>query len=142
MIESLLVITGFFYGNIFDIRTYSQVTNTQQFMKTLLFISFGFFALNSFSQVLSGDVVNEGRSLTTNPDFKIKSTNEGVIVYEVAVNREGVITSTFYKADQSTIKSTPLKVEANNYLRALKFESNTRYPQFQHALIKISFVKE
>lgn len=111
-------------------------------MKTLLFISFGLLALNSFSQVLSGDVVNEGRSLTTASDFKIKSTTEGIVVYDVTVNREGVITSTLYKAEQSSIKSTPLKVEANNYLRALKFEPNTRYPQFQHALIRITFVKE
>lgn len=111
-------------------------------MKTLLFISFGLIAFNSFSQVLSGNVVNEGRSLTTKPVFKIKSTTEGVIVYDVTVNREGVITSTLFKAEQSTIKSTPLKVEANNYLRSLKFEANTRYPQFQHALIKITFVKE
>jgi hypothetical protein len=111
-------------------------------MKTLVFLSLSLFSLNSYSQVLSGDVVNEGRSLTTAPDFKIKSTTEGVVVYDVTVNREGVITSTLYKAEQSTIKSTPLKIEANNYLRALKFEANTRYPQFQHALIKVTFVKE
>jgi hypothetical protein len=111
-------------------------------MKILVILSLSLFSLNSYSQVLSGDVVNEGRSLITAPDFKIKSTTEGVIVYDVTVNREGVITSTLYKAEQSTIKSTPLKVEASNYLRALKFEANTRYPQFQHALIKITFVKE
>lgn len=111
-------------------------------MKILVFLSLSLFSLNSYSQVLSGDVVNEGRSLTTNPDFKIKSTTEGVIVFDVTVNREGVITSTIYKAEQSTIKSTPLKMEAGNYLRSLKFEANTRYPQFQHALIKVTFVKE
>lgn len=111
-------------------------------MKTILFISFAFISLKSISQVLSGDVINEGRSLVTKADFKIKGTTEGVVVYDVTVNREGIIGSTLYKAEQSTITSTPLKIQAVNYLKSLKFEANTRYPQFQHALIKVTFVKE
>lgn len=99
------------------------------------------FCQISFSQLLSGDVINEGRSLLTKTDFKINSTTEGVVVYDITVNREGKVTSTLLKIEQSTINSTPLKMQAVNLLKSFKFEPNTRYPQVQHVLVKITFVK-
>lgn len=108
-------------------------------MKALFFVLF-FYPLLSFGQLISGTAVSEGRKLITKTDFKLKSTMEGVIYYEVAINRKGKITSTTFKPTNSTVKSTPLKIEAVNFLKGLEFDANDLYPEFHHALIAISFV--
>jgi hypothetical protein len=39
----------------------------------------------------------------------------------------------------TTITSTPMQIDAKNYVKKLKFKAGTGYPKFQHAKVKITF---
>lgn len=100
---------------------------------TLLFCSF-----QSNAQLISGDVVKEGRKLKSPTDFSIASNKTGVIYFELAVDREGNVTSERLILDKTTITSTPTRVKAKEYVSGLKFEPGTHYPQFHNVVIKIT----
>jgi hypothetical protein len=110
-------------------------------MKIVFFVAFLLFSNSSFSQLISGDLVSERRRLLTETNFTLEGNSEGTVAYELAVDREGKVTSTLLKSELTTITSTPLKMEANNYLKGFVFEPGTYYPKFHHVIVKITFVK-
>lgn len=99
----------------------------------LLFCSF-----QSNAQLISGDVVKEGRKLKTPTDFTFESNKTGVIYFELAVDRVGNVTSERLILDKTTITSTPTRVKVKEYVSSLKFEPGTHYPQFHNVVIKIT----
>ena len=109
-------------------------------MKIVLY-AFAFLSVNSvFSQLISGDVVDSKRSLLTETDFTIKASSEGVVVYELAVDKKGNVTAETLVGSMTTIKSTPMRLDAKNMVHKFKFKEGL-YPQFQHVRVKITFVK-
>lgn len=92
------------------------------------------------SQVLTGTLVDSGRKLlSTTENFTISSAAEGVVVVELAVNREGIVTGTKIIGEQSTIKSTPSRMKAENAAKKLKFTAGTRYAAFEHVRVKYNY---
>ena len=109
-------------------------------MKVFLLI-ISLFSINiSFSQLISGDLVQSGRQLITETDFTIKGTKEGVVVYDLSVDLKGNVTSAVLVGAMTTIKSTPTQMDVKSYVTKLKFVAGNGYPKFHHATIKITVV--
>ena len=107
----------------------------------IIFISF-FIVKNSYSQIISGEILDSGRKLITLSDFVIKSDRSGEVVYEIAIDIKGDVTSATIVNSLTTIKSTPLKLDAKNLINTFKFEPGTFYPKFHHSRVKITFVEK
>ena len=112
-------------------------------MKKLIVVFISFFIFNhSYSQIISGEILNSGRKMLTMSDFTIKSDRSGVVVFDISVDIKGDITSATIVNSLTTIKSTPLKMEAKNLINTFKFEPGTFYPKFHHCSIKITFIEK
>jgi hypothetical protein len=96
---------------------------------------------SAHSQLLSGEIIDANRKMTSTSTFTINSFYEGYVVYEIAVNNVGKVTSERFIAEKSTVKSTPANIEAKNLLKSLTFEPGDGFPKFHHAMVKIKFVK-
>ena len=83
-------------------------------------------------------LVDEGRSIIGNPEYTITGFSDGFAKYELAVNREGVVTSA--RLIESSLKSTPAKYEIRNHVVKFKFEKGTYYPKFHHVVVKITMI--
>ncbi len=112
-------------------------------MKKLLLLTIAFLSYSQAeSQILTGTLVDSGRKLlTVNEKFIIPSAAEGTVVVELAVNREGIVTGTKIIGDQSTIKSTPSRMKAENAAKKLTFTAGTRYAPFEHVRVKYTYTK-
>lgn len=110
-------------------------------MKTLTILLFTLVSSISFGQLIDGTLVDEQRKLITVTDFKVIDNNEGVMYFNLAVNRKGEVTSATLLAPGTTVVSTPTKIKVRNYLMKLKFEEGTYYPEFHHVRVKITVAK-
>ena len=110
-------------------------------MKNYILLFTLFLSLNSFGQLISGTLVDEGRKLVTVTDFKVTDINEGVMFFTLAVNRKGIVTSATYESAGTTITSTPTRIAVRKYLMGLKFEEGMYYPEFHHVKVKVNVVK-
>ena len=108
-------------------------------MKQLLLFGFIIFLQQANCQLISGDIVDYGRPLLTETNFILKGAKEGAVVCEIAVDLNGNVTSAIIDASMSTITSTPIQMDAKNYVKKLKFKAGTGYPKFQHAKVKVTF---
>lgn len=108
-------------------------------MTKLILGTFLFFSSMSFGQILSGELVDEGRAMTSETSFVVEGMADGFAIYEVAVSRNGKVTSV--KLIESNLKSTPAKYEIRNYVAKIRFAPGTHYPKFHHAKVKITSVK-
>jgi len=109
-------------------------------MTKLVFGFFLLFSSLSFGQVLSGEIVDEGRKMTSNTPFVVEGMLNGYCTYELAVDRDGNVTSA--RLVETNLKSTPAKYEVRNYVTKIKFAPGTYYPKFHHALVKITTVQK
>jgi hypothetical protein len=112
-------------------------------MKKLLLLLITTFSYSyADSQVLTGTLIDSERKLLTkDASFVITNTSEGVVVVELAVNRDGIVTGTKIIGEQSTIKSTPSKIKAENSAKKLTFTAGTRYAPFEHVRVKYTYKK-
>lgn len=92
----------------------------------------------SFSQLISGPVIDEGRKLISTADFIIEDSREGIIFFNVAVDRTGKVSSAKVDPNGTTVVSTPARIIATNYLKELKFQAGTYYPEFHQVRIKVT----
>lgn len=107
-------------------------------MKYLFALLLLLLAYSSSAQLISGDLLDEGRKIITETDYTMIGSTEGEIYYELAVDREGNVTSERLLGDMTTIHSTPLIYKARSYCKTLKFEKGTYYPKFHHVVIRIN----
>ena len=107
-------------------------------MKKLLVMIAFVLPVFSFGQLMDGDLMDEGRKMISSSDFVLYDANEGVLFYELAVDRTGKVTSARLLLEGSTITATPTRMKARNYLVTLQFEA-THYPQFHHVCVKVTF---
>lgn len=96
----------------------------------------------SFSQLMDGNLMDEGRKMISTSTFKIVDNNIGVVYFELAVNRKGVVTSARLINQGTTVVSTPTRMKVRNYLMTMKFEEGTYYPEFHHVRVKMTVEKE
>ncbi len=110
-------------------------------MKQLLCL---FLLLSTFfvnAQLLSGKIVDDNRKMISNTNFVLESNYGGYVVYEIAVNPMGEVTSSRFIEDKSTVFSTPANMEVKNFLKTLIFEKGNHFPKYHHALVKVMLVK-
>lgn len=98
-------------------------------------------AFPGFSQMLSGELKNEGRVLTSDTPFVVEGTMNGFIVYELTVDRNGAVTAARVDEEQSTLRSTPSRLKMKKHVMSMKFTQGTYYPEFQTVFVKITSVK-
>ncbi len=110
-------------------------------MKLVLVSLFLVFSSYSFSQLISGTLIDEGRKMTSVSTFKLIDNNEGIAFYQLAVNRKGEVTSATLLSAGTTIVSTPTRMKMRNYLMTLKFEEGMYRPEFHHVKVKITSSK-
>jgi hypothetical protein len=96
----------------------------------------------SFGQLISGTLLDEGRKMISTSSFKLTDHNEGVLFYELAVDRKGNVTSVKMLPEGSTIISTPTRMKVRNHVMTFKFQEGTYYPEFHHVKVKITTVKQ
>lgn len=109
-------------------------------MKKFLFVFFLTIVCQAYGQLLSGTLVDDHRKLLTETNFTLKGTKEGVVVYDLAVDIYGNVTSETLVTNMTTISSTPTRMEARNLVKTFKFQPGTAYPKFHHVKVKITFV--
>ena len=85
--------------------------------------------------------MDEARKMISVSTFKLIDNNEGVAFYQLAVNRNGEVTSATLLSAGSTIVSTPTRMKMRNYLMTLKFEEGMYYPEFHHVRVKVTTSK-
>lgn len=103
-----------------------------------------FMLLSTFSvhsQILSGQIVDDNRQMISNTNFIIESNYSGYVVYEIAVNLEGKVTSSRMIEEKSTVLSTPANMEVKDYLKNIVFEKGNHFPKHHHAIVKVMLVK-
>jgi len=93
----------------------------------------------AYGQILNGAIKDEGRRLVTPTDFKYTGRVDGFAILELAVDREGNVTST--RLIETNIKSTPAMYELKKEITKLKFEKGTYYPQSHHAQVRFTLNK-
>lgn len=110
-------------------------------MKSLLvFIVALLSVTNLNAQLLDGAIVDENRQLISEEDFVLESRKDGYMIFTLAVDREGNVTSATF--DEGNINSTPIMIDVKRHLLALKFEKGTYYPQHHHVRIKMKLIKQ
>lgn len=109
------------------------------YWKNYLLVMCCFFAFESYAQLISGAIINENRQLITQTNFTISGSQTGHQIFEIAVDREGNVTSQRLISEQSSTTSTPLTMQAKNWLKKLNFEKGTHFPAHHHVLVRINF---
>lgn len=108
------------------------------FLICLLFVNYNI----SYSQLIDGELVKEGRKLAVDSDFTMHESTQGAIYYRLSVDREGKVTAAQLLTDKSSQISTPLQVRARTYVLSLKFQPGTHFPKFHDCEVKINLVKK
>lgn len=111
-------------------------------MKIIVLLFFAALASSSHCQLIGGKLLDDGRKMTSESTFKIVDNNVGVVVYELAVNNKGIVTSAKLINEETTVVSTPTRIKVRNHVMTLKFEEGTYFPQYHHVKVKITVVKE
>ena len=99
-----------------------------------------FISLMSFSQ-LSGDIKKDQRKLITETAFILEGNHNGKVVFDISVDITGKITAIKVVDDETTVKSTPAKIKAQNHVKTFVFEPGTAYPKFHQGRVVITLVK-
>ena len=94
----------------------------------------------SYGQIISGAVKDEGRKVLDKPAFIIEGMTNGYAKYELAIDRDGNVTSA--RKVKSNIRITPAHIEIKNHVNKFKFEEGTIYPKFHHVVVKVTMVKK
>lgn len=80
----------------------------------------------------------EKRPIIKDIDYTITYSRVGVIVFDIAVNTNGDVTSCEINKEKTTVHSTPMMVKAKNrIIQELKFESGNQYPTFHRGFVQI-----
>ena len=109
-------------------------------MKNLIFL-FAFVSTCTFAQV-SGEIATDQRKIVSNIEYTIAGNQNGKFVFDIAVNKQGVVTSCVVIKAESTLVSTPLMMKSKNMIiSGLKFEIGPGFPEFHQGKVTITIVK-
>lgn len=107
-------------------------------MKLLLILIFSFCSFFSVAQI-SGDISVDGRKIVQEIAFTMEMKGTGAMVFDIAVDVQGNVTSCVLNKAESTIRSTVYSYQAKNLiLTKLKFEKGNGFPTFHRGQVTIS----
>lgn len=107
-------------------------------MKNILFL-FLLISGSTFSQMVGGTLMEEGRKMITDAEFVQEGTVNGWAICELSVDREGNVTDV--SVVETNLTRTSAKMQIRSYVNELKFEKGNHFPKFHHVRIKITLVK-
>ena len=100
-----------------------------------------FFSITAFGQ-LSGEIVKDSRKLTTNNGYVLQGKEDGRIVFAIAVDDKGDITSAKVLGNETTVDNVQEQINTRHYvMTSFKFEPGTWFPKFHQGKIAITLVK-
>ncbi|MCH2233763.1 MAG: hypothetical protein MK078_05870 [Crocinitomicaceae bacterium] len=110
-------------------------------MKTTLLALTVILSSSLFAQ-LSGDIATDARKIENDIDYTLYSSSKtGILVFDIAVNTDGKVTSCTFDRSASTCKSTPLMMMGKNRILAeLKFEKDNGFPTFHRGKVTYTLV--
>ncbi len=91
---------------------------------------------------VGGDLKKDGRKITTDQPFVLNDSHEGSILFEIAVDAQGTITAIKVVDDETSVRSTPAKIKATNYVKKFEFEQGTWFPKHHQGTIRLSLVQK
>lgn len=110
-------------------------------MKKLVLLLLMSLPIYAFSQ-LGGDLKKDGREKVSDHSYVLEDTHNGTIIFEISVNAKGEVTSAKVKDEGTTIRSTPAKIKARNYVAQFKFAPGTWYPKYHQGTVQITMVRK
>ncbi len=94
----------------------------------------------SFGQV-SGPIQLDGRAIRDSIDFTTDMEEGTTLIYTIAVNNKGEITSCKLNRTASTQRSARYQITSRNLIEQhLTFEPGTKHPQFHQGTVTITGV--
>jgi hypothetical protein len=110
-------------------------------MKTTITFLLFLVSFSSFSQVY-GDIFLDKRKVDQKIEFTINYSKPGKLIFDIAVNPDGKITSCTLNKSKSTIQSTSAVMKAKNkIMQHLHFEKGSKWPKFHRGFIQINTVQ-
>ena len=107
-------------------------------MRLLLVFLFFFVVKGVNGQLISGRLLDDERKLISQPNFIIQDSNEGVLLFELAVNIQGKVISARLIPNGTTVNSTPTRMKAKKEVMTWEFQEGTHYPEFHRVTVKIT----
>lgn len=108
---------------------------------TILSVVFSVVSFLATAQI-SGDIKDANRSLVSGDvSFVIQGNHIGKLVYDISVDNVGNVTGIKLDRSGTTVASTPSEMKARKYVKSLKFEKGTHFPEFHDGRIVITMVK-
>ncbi|MEX1000664.1 MAG: hypothetical protein WDZ35_00965 [Crocinitomicaceae bacterium] len=99
-----------------------------------------FICFSANSQVY-GDIFIDKRKITKDIDYTIPYSKTGKLVFDIAVDLDGNVTSCILNKEKSTITATPAMMKARNKIvQHLKFEFGLQFPKFHRGYVQINTV--
>ena len=95
----------------------------------------------TFSQIY-GDIFMDKRKIEKDIEYTIPYSKPGKLVFDIAVNVDGKVTSCVLNKEKSTITATPAMMKAKNkIMQGLKFEFGLQWPKFHRGYVQITTVQ-
>lgn len=112
--------------------------------KLILTITFLFvFTPIGKTQLLKGDLLTSGREIIKDVNPIINSTRyNGIIVFEITVNNDGLVTGAQIIEGKSDIISTPARLDAKKLVYSLVFKSGNQFPKYHTGIYQIVYMKK
>jgi hypothetical protein len=110
-------------------------------MKSILAVLIGIIISTSSWSQISGDVKKDNRQMVSEQSFVMEGTHTGRVVFDISVNAKGEVTSAKLVESESTLKSTPAKIKAKNYVLKFEFQPGTWFPKYHQGRVAITMVK-
>lgn len=109
--------------------------------RTLILLTLFFFTHLSSAQVF-GDISTDQRKISKDIEYTIPYSKPGKLVFDIAVDMDGNITSCTIDEKKSTITHTGAIMRAKNKIMTyLKFERGYHWPEFHRGFVLIKTVQ-
>jgi hypothetical protein len=101
----------------------------------ILFTSLLCYSVNA---QVTGKIIEDGRKVTQEIAYRMEMKSDAKLVFDIAVNVKGEVTSCILNREESTARNTVLAYKGKNMiLMDLKFEKGNGYPTFHHGQVTI-----
>ncbi|UKN03229.1 hypothetical protein K6119_06835 [Paracrocinitomix mangrovi] len=110
-------------------------------IKTAL-IAFSFLTSCLLYGQVYGDIFMDKRKIEKDISYTVPYSTPGKLVFDIAVDIDGKITSCVLDESKSTIKKTGVMMRAKNIImQELKFEQGYQWPKFHRGSVQINTVQ-
>ncbi|MBD3638999.1 MAG: hypothetical protein HUJ25_16715 [Crocinitomicaceae bacterium] len=110
-------------------------------MKAITILIFSLICTCGFSQVF-GEILSDKRPISKNIDYTINYSKPGKLIFNIAVDMDGNVTSCELDDKKSTIVTTTAMLKAKNkIMQYLKFERGYHWPEFHRGYVVIKTVQ-